>query len=105
MVATDSVALPEVALRAFGVRAALVPAGLPAASRTPIARFVSRTHDASQVVGYGKTAMVFLMLREEIGDVQVVCDRHEKHACPCAGELKDLLLPLLDSIAIMDASI
>lgn len=41
---------------------------LPAAARMPLSRFVSRTHDASQVVGYGKTAMVFFMLREEIGD-------------------------------------
>lgn len=41
---------------------------LPPQSRVPLAAFVSRTHDASQVVGYGKAAMVFFMLREEIGE-------------------------------------
>jgi hypothetical protein len=33
----------------------------------PLARFTARSHGASQTVGYGKTAMVFLMLRDRIG--------------------------------------
>ena len=59
---------------------------LPEPARTPIARFVSRTHDASQVVGYGKTAMVFFMLREEIGEkafreaLRTFWDRHRFRA-------------------------
>jgi aminopeptidase N len=36
-------------------------------SQDSLANFVSRTHDASQVIGYYKSALVFLMLRERIG--------------------------------------
>ncbi len=43
-------------------------AALPAQSDAPLTAFTSRTHDASQVVGYGKTAMVFHMLKIRLGD-------------------------------------
>jgi hypothetical protein len=33
----------------------------------PLARFTSRTHGASQIVGYNKAAMLFFMLRDMIG--------------------------------------
>jgi aminopeptidase N len=33
----------------------------------PLTTFTSRTHGASQIVGYNKTAMVFLMLRDLLG--------------------------------------
>ena len=42
-------------------------AAMPPADDTALARFTSRTHGASQVVGYGKSAMLFFMLRESIG--------------------------------------
>lgn len=41
---------------------------LPAAGDTPLAVFTSRTHGASQIIGYNKTAMVFSMLRDLIGE-------------------------------------
>ena len=41
---------------------------LPAAGDTPLAAFTSRTHGASQIVGYNKAAMVFSMLRDLIGE-------------------------------------
>ena len=40
---------------------------LPAAQDQRITTFVSRGHAASQVIGYNKAAMLFLMLRDEIG--------------------------------------
>ena len=40
---------------------------LPEERDIPVSRFVSKTHDSSQAVGYGKTALVFHMLRQEIG--------------------------------------
>lgn len=40
---------------------------LPPAQDTPLVDFVSKGHAASQVIGYGKGAMLFLMLRDEIG--------------------------------------
>src|SRR5262249_32177686 len=43
-------------------------AALPAERDIPVKRFLSKTHDASQVVGYGKIALIFHMLRDEIGD-------------------------------------
>lgn len=43
-------------------------AALPAGRDQPLTAFRGRTHDASMVVGYGKTAFVFLMLRGRIGD-------------------------------------
>jgi hypothetical protein len=42
-------------------------AALPADRDRPARAFVAKTHGASQVVGYHKVAMVFHMLREEIG--------------------------------------
>jgi len=42
-------------------------AAMPPGDDLALARFSSRTHGASQVVGYNKAAMVFFMLREMIG--------------------------------------
>jgi len=42
-------------------------AALPPAAEQPLTAFRSRQHIASQVVGYHKAAMVFAMLRDEIG--------------------------------------
>ena len=42
-------------------------ASMPPGDDLALARFTSRTHGASQVVGYNKAAMVFFMLREAIG--------------------------------------
>nr|WP_313951295.1 M1 family aminopeptidase [Accumulibacter sp.] len=42
-------------------------AALPPGSRQTLASFRSRTHGAAAAVGYGKAAMVFVMLRELIG--------------------------------------
>lgn len=42
-------------------------AALPAKRDTALAAFQSKGHDASQVVGYDKTAFLFHMLRQEIG--------------------------------------
>src|SRR3990172_8821942 len=42
-------------------------ASMPRGDDLALARFTSRTHGASQVVGYNKAAMVFFMLREAIG--------------------------------------
>lgn len=41
---------------------------LPFVKDIPVVRFVSRTHDASQIVGYGKTAYIFHMLKSEVGE-------------------------------------
>jgi aminopeptidase N len=41
-------------------------AALPAERDQPLRAFTSRTHDASQIVGYDKAAFLFLMLRDEI---------------------------------------
>ncbi|HEX7439010.1 MAG TPA: M1 family aminopeptidase, partial [Caldimonas sp.] len=43
-------------------------AAMPSAEDTPLARFTSRTHGASQIVGYNKSAMLFFMLRDAIGE-------------------------------------
>ena len=43
-------------------------AAMPAGDDTPLARFTSRTHGASQIVGYNKSAMLFFMLRDVIGE-------------------------------------
>jgi aminopeptidase N len=43
-------------------------AALPVDKDTPITRFFSKTHDADQIVGYGKTAYVFHMLKDEVGE-------------------------------------
>jgi aminopeptidase N len=42
-------------------------ATLPAGQARPLKDFVARDHAASQVTGYNKGAMLFLMLRDEIG--------------------------------------
>ena len=38
----------------------------PSSAIEPLRAFTSRTHDASQIVGYDKAAFLFLMLRDEI---------------------------------------
>ena len=43
-------------------------AALPKEDETPVTRFVSKTHDASQIIGYGKVAFIFHMLRQELGE-------------------------------------
>jgi len=42
-------------------------AALPPAEDRPLAEFTARYHGASQIVGYNKAAMLFLMLRDRIG--------------------------------------
>ena len=42
-------------------------AALPEENDVPVTRFVAKSHDAAQVVGYGKTAFIFHMLSHEIG--------------------------------------
>jgi hypothetical protein len=42
-------------------------AAVPPGQDRPVAEFTSRTHGTSQIVGYHKAAMLFLMLRERIG--------------------------------------
>lgn len=42
-------------------------AALPGERDIPVTRFVAKQHDASQVVGYGKVAFIFHMLKHEIG--------------------------------------
>ena len=42
-------------------------AAMPPGDDAALARFSSRTHGASQIVGYDKSAMLFFMLREQIG--------------------------------------
>ncbi len=43
-------------------------AAVPAGSQTALAAFRSRTHGAAAAVGYSKAAMLFVMLRDEIGE-------------------------------------
>lgn len=43
-------------------------AALPTGRDRPAVEFMTKTHDASQVVGYNKVAYVFHMLRLELGD-------------------------------------
>jgi hypothetical protein len=43
-------------------------AALPAGRDVPVTAFVGKRHDAGQVVGYGKVAFIFHMLRQELGD-------------------------------------
>jgi len=42
-------------------------AAVPAGQAGPLRAFTSRTHGTSQIVGYNKSAMVFLMLRDMLG--------------------------------------
>src|SRR5471032_1933175 len=41
---------------------------MPPGDDAPLVRFTSRTHGASQIVGYNKSAMLFFMLRDKIGE-------------------------------------
>lgn len=43
-------------------------AAIPPSDRRPLADFRSRTHGAAAAVGYGKSAMVFVMLRDLLGE-------------------------------------
>ncbi|MFH1044572.1 MAG: M1 family aminopeptidase [Pseudomonadota bacterium] len=43
-------------------------AALPPGADAPLVRFTSRTHGASQIVGYNKSAMLFFMLRDAVGE-------------------------------------
>ncbi len=43
-------------------------AALPSERDQPLTEFRAKTHDASQVVGYGKTAFVFHMLKQKLGE-------------------------------------
>jgi len=43
-------------------------AALPGARRAPARAFVTKRHRAAQVIGYGKVAMIFHMLKAEVGD-------------------------------------
>ncbi|GIZ52714.1 hypothetical protein NCCP691_27280 [Noviherbaspirillum aridicola] len=43
-------------------------AAVPAAERKPLSAFRYRTHAAGASLGYGKAAMLFLMLRDDIGE-------------------------------------
>ncbi|HYD94396.1 MAG TPA: M1 family aminopeptidase [Noviherbaspirillum sp.] len=43
-------------------------AAVPAGEHAPLAAFRSRTHGAAAAVGYGKSAMLFFMLRDLIGE-------------------------------------
>jgi hypothetical protein len=43
-------------------------AAMPPADDAPLSHFTSRTHGASQIVGYNKAAMLFFMLRDRIGE-------------------------------------
>ena len=43
-------------------------AAVPAGEQRPLASFRSRAHGADAVVGYGKSAMLFFMLRDAIGE-------------------------------------
>ena len=42
-------------------------AAVPSGEDRPLAQFTSRVHDSSQIIGYGKAAMIFVMLRDSIG--------------------------------------
>jgi hypothetical protein len=43
-------------------------AAMPSGDDAPLVRFTSRTHGAAQIVGYNKSAMLFFMLRDLIGE-------------------------------------
>ncbi len=43
-------------------------AALPEGRDVPVTAFAGKRHDAGQVVGYGKVAFIFHMLRQELGD-------------------------------------
>lgn len=43
-------------------------AALPVGRDEPVTSFRTKTHDASQIIGYGKVAMIFHMLKAEVGE-------------------------------------
>ena len=45
-------------------------AALPAERDIAVNKFISKRHDANQVIGYGKAALVFHMLKHEVGPEQ-----------------------------------
>lgn len=45
-------------------------AALPDERDMPLTRFVTKRHDAAQVIGYGKVAYIFHMLKQDIGPAQ-----------------------------------
>ena len=57
----------EDAARAMRLRWLTDYAALPAERDAPVSAFLGRSHRASQVTGYDKAAMLFVMLRDEIG--------------------------------------
>ena len=57
----------EDAARAMRLRWLNDYAALPATRDEPVSAFVGRGHGASRITGYNKAAMLFLMLRDEIG--------------------------------------
>ncbi|MFO0247371.1 MAG: M1 family metallopeptidase [Betaproteobacteria bacterium] len=55
---------------------------------TPLDRFTARTHGAASAVGYGKSAMLFHMVRAEIGEAafnEALRDLWRSHAGQAAG--------------------
>jgi aminopeptidase N len=61
---------------------------VPAGTDTPLDRFTSRTHGAASAVGYGKSAMLFHMVRAEIGEAMfglALRDLWRSHAGTAAG--------------------
>ena len=57
----------EDAARAMRLRWLNDYAALPASRDAPVSAFVGRGHGASRITGYNKSAMLFVMLRDEIG--------------------------------------
>ena len=60
-------------------------AAAPAGAHQSLASFRARTHGAAAAVGYGKSAMLFVMLRDAIGEaafrrgIRVFWDKHRFH--------------------------
>jgi aminopeptidase N len=87
-------------------------AAVPAGTDMPLARFTARTHGAASAVGYGRSAMLFHMVRTEIGASSfdaALRDLWRSHAGHAVGwqelqaaferranrSLADLFLPML----------
>ncbi|MBT6095359.1 MAG: M1 family peptidase [Rhodospirillaceae bacterium] len=63
-------------------------AALPENRNTSVRTFVTKTHRATQVIGYGKVAMIFHMLRAEVGDVafrRAIAAFYKSHTFGTAG--------------------
>lgn len=63
-------------------------AALPAERDGPVTAFVTKQHDASQIIGYNKVAYIFHMLKEEIGEEAFskgIRDFWTKHRFAIAG--------------------